>query len=106
MGRPTEGSNVVVSGRAPLRRRPFPPPFDVSKSPDEQGDCPRGDEEHDDDEPRLVYVEVGHIAPEATGQLELARQDSEELDGSDVERECYRQTRDRDVVVDLADRLG
>src|SRR5271165_884776 len=51
-----------------------PPLLDPPDAPVRQGDRPGDDEEADQDEAGGVDVEVGHEAPEAAVQVDLARQ--------------------------------
>ena len=90
--------------RGGARRGAVPALLDVAVAPHRQGHRPRHREHAHEDESRRVDVEVGHEAPEPTGQVELARQEAEDFDGPDEERRHHRQARDHDVVIDLADR--
>jgi hypothetical protein len=80
----------------------------MSEVPDRQRDRPCGDEHADDDEADDVDVHV-HVlerVPERARELELGRNQAADLDRPDDERDGHRQTGDREVVKDLADRPG
>ena len=68
--------------------------------------APTSHEQADDHVADDVEVDAGDDVPEPAAQAELLGEHREQLDRADEQRHRDRQARDRDVVEDLAHRLG
>src|SRR5271169_1469562 len=76
-GRPGPGRRCRAGG--------CPPVIEVPEFPVGDGDAPDHDEQRGDGEAGLVDVEVGHEVPEAAMDVQLGRQQADDLDGADEE---------------------
>src|SRR3954468_24706523 len=101
-GRPialSVSSSAVVQYGAPLL-------LDVAEPPDSERDDPRRDEQADDAEPEHAEVEPRDSLPDRPAERPLGLGDLQQLYGADDPRGGDGQSGDREVVVDLAHRLG
>ncbi len=88
----------VGPGRRPLG-------FDAAELPDQEGDDPGDEEEADDDEADDVEVEARDPVPEEAVEVELLGEQAQQFDRADDQGDGDGEAGDREVVVDLADRL-
>src|SRR6266852_5924030 len=83
----TLGPGSLLASRPGAGRRRgaggCPPVIEVPELPVGDGDAPDHDEQRGDGEARLVDVEVGHEVPEAAVDVQLGRQQADDLDGAD-----------------------
>src|SRR5262245_27515093 len=82
-----------------------PASLDSPGLPENDRERPCRDEHRHDDVADPAEVEVVEERPEAAAQRELRGRHLEDLDRADDQRYGDGEARDRDVVVDLADRV-
>src|SRR5580693_4002907 len=82
------------------------PALDAERPPYENRDRPRRREQADDEEAERVDVQPFDPGPEWAAEAELLAHEARQLYGPDHQRDRDGQRGDRDVVVDLAYRVG
>src|ERR1019366_7515029 len=78
----------------------------AAETPDGQGQCPGDHEQADDPVAHAIEVDRTDRGQDPGGDVELLGEDRDELDAADQQGDGHGQSRDGDVVVDLADRFG